>query len=65
VGNVNNTLTWKVNGVAGGSASTGTINTAGTYTAPASLPVIGNPITISIASQADPTKTISALVNLQ
>ena len=64
VGNVNNALTWKVNGVVGGSTSTGTINTAGTYTAPASLPVTGNPITISIVSQADPTKTISALVNL-
>jgi arylsulfate sulfotransferase len=31
-------LTWKVNGVAGGSAASGTITAAGVYTAPSSIP---------------------------
>lgn len=31
-------LTWKVNGVAGGSATSGTITAAGVYTAPSSIP---------------------------
>lgn len=64
VGNVNNALTWSVNGAQGGSISTGTINTAGTYVAPANLPMGGNTVTISIVSQADPTKTASAVVTL-
>jgi hypothetical protein len=65
VGNVNNALTWQVNGVSGGTAATGTITSGGTYTAPASLPITGNPVTITMVSQADPTKTASALVTLQ
>src|SRR3974390_1142034 len=32
----NKAVTWQVNGVAGGSAATGTITTTGLYTAPAS-----------------------------
>lgn len=31
-------LTWKVNGVAGGSATSGTISSSGVYTAPSSVP---------------------------
>jgi hypothetical protein len=64
VGNSNNTLTWQVNGVTGGSTSVGTINSAGTYVAPANLPMSGNPVTVTIISQADPTKTASATVTL-
>jgi hypothetical protein len=64
VGNTNNSLTWQVNGVTGGSTDTGTINTAGTYIAPANLPMSGNTVTVTIISQADPTKTASAAVSL-
>jgi hypothetical protein len=65
VGNVNNTLIWQVNGIAGGSSSTvGTINSAGTYIAPSSMPISGNTVTVTVISQADPTKTQSALVTL-
>lgn len=65
VGNVNNTLIWQVNGITGGSSSTvGTINSAGTYVGPSSMPMSGNTVTITIISQADPTKTQSAVVTL-
>jgi hypothetical protein len=65
VGSVNNALTWQVNGVTGGSMSTGTINTSGLYVAPTSMPMSGNSITITIISQADPTKTASSAITLQ
>jgi hypothetical protein len=72
VGNVSNALTWQVNGVTGGSAANGTItNTVtadyegGLYTAPTVMPVTGNTVTITMISQADPTKTQSAAVTLQ
>jgi len=65
VGSLNNTLTWQVNGVTGGSAATtGTINSAGTFVAPQNMPMSGNTVTITIISQADPTKTASATVTL-
>lgn len=38
-------LTWKVNGVVGGSAASGTISSSGVYTAPSSLPT--GPISIT------------------
>jgi hypothetical protein len=66
VGNVNNALTWQVNGVTGGSMSTtGTINTSGLYLAPTNMPMSGKTVTISIISQADPTKTASSVITLQ
>jgi hypothetical protein len=65
VGNVNNAVTWQVNGVTGGSTATGTITTTGIYTAPSTLPVTGNTVTITVISQADPTQSASALVTLQ
>jgi hypothetical protein len=72
VGNVDNGLTWQVNGVTGGSAATGTItNTVtasyngGLYTAPTVMPITGNTVTITMISQADPTKTQTAIVTLQ
>lgn len=64
IGSTNSGLTWQVNGVTGGSTATGTINTAGTYVAPANLPMSGNTVTVTIISQSDPTKTASAVVTL-
>jgi hypothetical protein len=64
LGNVNNNLTWQVNGLTGGSTATGTINNAGTYVAPVNLPMSGNQITVTIISQADPTKSANAVISL-
>jgi len=47
----NTAVTWQVNGVTGGSATTGTISATGLYTAPAALPS-ANPVTITAISQA-------------
>ncbi len=64
VGNLDNLLTWQVNGVTGGSSTVGTINSAGTYVAPANLPMGGDTVTVTIISQADPSRTLSATVTL-
>ncbi len=55
-GTSNTAVTWSVNGVAGGNSTVGTIMTAGSYTAPQTVP---NPYTINITatSIADPSKT--------
>jgi hypothetical protein len=44
-GTSNQTVTWQVNGAAGGSAATGTISAAGLYTPPASIP---NPDSVTV-----------------
>ena len=49
-GATSQTVTWSVNGVAGGSSAEGTITSAGVYTAPATAPSI--PVTISAQSAA-------------
>ncbi len=48
----NSAVTWEVNGVAGGSASLGTITSGGVYTAPASVPS-GGTVTVEAVSAAD------------
>ena len=64
VTNTSNTnVTWSVNGVAGGSASTGTISTGGTYTAPADLPSPAI-VQVTATSQADPTKSATAQLTI-
>lgn len=55
VGNVNNTLTWQVNGVTGGAlATTGTIVPSGLYVAPTTMPMSGNTVTITIIFAGGP-----------
>ena len=57
VANTTNTgVTWSVNGVAGGSASNGTISATGLYTAPAALP---NPNTVTVAAFSVASPTVS------
>jgi uncharacterized protein (DUF1800 family) len=51
-GTANATVTWQVNGVAGGSAANGTITSKGIYTAPATLPATST-VTISAVSAAN------------
>jgi uncharacterized protein (DUF1800 family) len=58
-GTTNTSVTWSVNSVAGGNATLGTINAAGLYTAPATLPN-PNTITITATSAADAAKTATA-----
>ena len=45
-------VNWQVNGAAGGGSSTGTISTAGLYTAP-SIPPSGQKVTVTAISQSD------------
>jgi hypothetical protein len=47
----NSAVTWQVNGVAGGSATVGTVSSSGLYTPPASVPS-PNTVTITALSQA-------------
>jgi hypothetical protein len=60
VGFTNQSVTWKVNGVAGGNSTVGTISSSGVYTAPLILPA--TPIAVTVASNADSTKSASASV---
>jgi uncharacterized protein (DUF1800 family) len=50
----NTAVTWLVDGVAGGSASVGTISATGLYTPPSAIPST-NPVTITAASVAAPS----------
>jgi hypothetical protein len=56
-GTANQEVSWSVNGLTGGSASTGTITSGGIYTAPGSLP---NSNTMSISATAAADSSVSA-----
>jgi hypothetical protein len=53
------TVTWQVNGVAGGNSTVGTISSSGLYTAPATVPAQAA-VTITAVSSQDSTKTGTA-----
>ena len=59
----NKAVVWKVNGVASGNATVGTVNGDGLYTPPAAIPATGK-VTVSVVSSADQTKSASAVVTL-
>jgi len=59
-GTSNTAVTWEVNGVTGGSGSTGTISSSGNYTAPATVP--SSTVTVTAVSQADTAVSGSATV---
>jgi uncharacterized protein (DUF1800 family) len=63
-GALNLSVTWAVNGEAGGDSTIGTISTTGAYTAPLVLPT-PNTVTVTATSAEDPTKSGSATVTLQ
>ena len=70
-GNSNQSVTWEVNGVAGGSSITGTISSSGLYRAPHSVPTTSgsrsNVITtvlVTAVSQADATVSGFAVVTV-
>jgi hypothetical protein len=72
VGSINGAITMQVNGTTGGSTTYGTItplpNAAFygeyTYTAPSTMPMTGNTVTVTVISQADPTKSSSTTITL-
>jgi hypothetical protein len=64
-------VTWQVNGVTGGSVTTGTISTSGAYSAPhyisgSIIPTNNNPVTVTITaiSQADAAASGTATITL-
>jgi len=57
-------VTWTVNGVAGGNSTIGAIAANGTYTAPLTLPT-PNMVTVTATSVEDPTRSSSATVTLE
>ena len=62
VANTSNTaVTWQVDGATGGSASVGTISTAGVYTAPASVP---SPAAVTVTAVASVDAAKSATANI-
>src|SRR6185437_11838640 len=63
-GSANTNVTWEVNGLAGGSATVGTIAATGLYAAPSVLPSSSN-VRVSAVSEADPQLSGSATVNLE
>ncbi len=63
VNSSNTAVTWKVNGILGGSATSGTISTSGLYTAPSTIST-QTAVTVTATSAADPTKSASAQVTL-
>ena len=62
-GTTNHVVTWKVNGAIGGDATSGTIDSAGFYTAPNTIPTPAI-VTVSAFSQADPTKSGAASITI-
>jgi hypothetical protein len=56
-------VSWSVNGIPNGSASTGTITTGGIYTAPGDLPSPAI-VQVTATSQADSTKFATALLTI-
>jgi hypothetical protein len=59
----NQAVTWKVNGITGGSSKVGYISSLGTYAAPAFAPP-EFVVTVSAVSVADPTKSSTASVTV-
>ena len=57
----NTSVTWSVNGFAGGNSTVGTVSAFGVYTAPTAVP---NPATVTVAATSvrDPTRSGSAQV---
>jgi len=63
-GSSNADVSWLVNGVAGGSAGTGTISGTGLYQAPTAVPN-PNSVTVKAVSAADSSEASSSTVNVE
>jgi hypothetical protein len=62
-GAANNDVTWSVNDMVGGDATTGTISASGMYAAPAALPN-PNSVTIKAVSTSDSSLSATAIVDV-
>jgi hypothetical protein len=62
-GTGNTAVTWQVDNADGGDSATGTVSMSGLFTAPSALPTPAS-ATITAVSQADPTKSATAVVTL-
>jgi uncharacterized protein (DUF1800 family) len=62
-GSTSTAVTWEVNGVAGGNSTTGTIDTTGKFTAPATLPT-PNAISVQAVAKANPGSQGTSAVTL-
>jgi hypothetical protein len=62
-GTTTSNVDWSVNGVPGGNATFGTINSSGLYTAPPTPP-IGSTVTVTAVSRDFPLASASAVVTL-
>ncbi len=62
-GSTDTTVSWSVNGIAGGTPVTGTITSAGVYTAPIDLP-LATTVQITATSNSDPTKSATAALTI-
>jgi hypothetical protein len=60
-GTTNQAVLWKVNGVAGGNSTVGTISSTGLYTAPQSVPSRSS-VTVTAVSVAAPAVSAQALI---
>jgi hypothetical protein len=70
-GTPNTGITWEVNGIVGGSGKTGTISTAGLYSAPNSVPTASSngksvtaTVTVTAISQADSAAESNVIVTI-
>ncbi len=59
----NHSVTWKVNGIVGGSSTIGTISTNGLYKAPSAV-LSPNSVTVTAVSAADTSASASATVTI-
>jgi hypothetical protein len=62
-GTTNTSVNWSVNGIAGGSTTTGTISADGLYTAPPDMPSPAN-ARITATSAASPASSASAQITI-
>jgi hypothetical protein len=59
----NTSVTWAVNGVAGGNATVGTVSASGLFTAPSAVPS-APAVKVTTTSVADPTKSATAVATI-
>lgn len=62
-GTTNTNVSWSVNATPGGSPALGQVSTSGMFTAPAVVPST-NPVTVTAVSQADPSKSGAASIQI-
>jgi hypothetical protein len=62
-GATDTTVSWSVNGTAGGNPVTGTVTSAGVYTAPVDLPFTPT-VQITATSNSDPAKSATAMLTI-